>query len=231
MFVLTNLHLKTMCGFKFLEIMKKLLLFLSIAFVMSCSENDIQNDEMTKHIEGQNETGFANRGFEIDTTFFVTEAKKAMASFVSEVGTYYHSGDTYQDLKESLDPTNQLSDITTTGDDLLFQAFKYLEDDIDESQMSGELIMVALNEILVRADTMGIKSLDNVDLEEGSTWLFGVDESLLNRGGCRWYQLGCHASSIWNWFTSTANGGGTTNGQALSWAVGIIVALIALMND
>lgn len=197
---------------------------------MSCSKNDIQNNEVTKQTESQNESIFANRGFEIDTTFVVTESKNAMASFVSEVGTYYNSGDTYEDLKESLDPTNKLTDITSKGDDLLFQAYQYLVNDVDESDMSGEKIMVALNEILVRADTMGIKSLDNVDLEEGYAWLFGFEEnSLLNRG-CRWYQLGCHAAAVWNWLTSTGSGGGSTNGAALSTVISLVAFVIGILS-
>ena len=215
--------------------MKKLLLLLTICFAMSCSKTDIQTTEMVKQTETKNETLLAKKGFEIDTTFVIAETRSAMASFVAEVGTYYQTGDTYNDLKASLDPVNHLSNMTSKGDDLLQQAYQYLVNNTDEEDMNGAKLMIAFHQILERAYEMDVKDLEDVDFEEGSMWLFGLDENNLLMqpslaGGCKWYQLGCHLSSIWNWLTSTANGGGTTNGQALLWVVSIAAGVIGILN-
>lgn len=211
--------------------MKNLFNLLLLLLVFSCSKDNVRTPEELNQTKSTHETSFERKGVSIDTTFFIAESRSSMASFVAGVGEYYNPGDTYKELKSALDPTNELLDITDVGNDLLYQAFQYLDNDVPEKDMSGEKIMIALQEILVRADEMGVKSLDNVDLDEGSSWLFGVDENLSLKGGCKWYQLGCHAATIWHWLTSTASGGATTNGQAVVWALAIVAAVIGFFGS
>jgi hypothetical protein len=156
---------------------------------------------MPEQFEINKETNTANKGnggFVIDTTFIIHETNNAMVSFVAKVKTHYQTGDTYQDLVTTLDPVNNLNDIQDSGDDLLRQAYLYIVNDVADGNMSGENITIALQEIVVRADAMGVTNLDDVDLEEGSQWLFGLKSghSALLQRGCSWYQLGWQVLGI-----------------------------------
>jgi hypothetical protein len=211
--------------------MKNLFKLSLLLLVFSCSKNDVQTNEELNQTKTTSDAILEKKLSSTDTTFVVDETRKSMASFVMSIRGYYTNGDTYNQLKKSLDPVNELSSMTSVGNDLLFLAYNYIVDDIDDKDMSGEKMMIALNEILARADNLGIEYANDVDLEEGSTWLFGLDPSISSNKGCRWYQLGCHAATVWNWLTSTGSGGGSSNGSTLAAVVGMVLAIIAFFND
>ncbi len=169
----------------------------------------------------------------IDTLLVVRESKLSMVNFVNDIREYYSSGMTYNDLKTALDPHTSLANITTEGNELLFTAYEYISNDVKEEDMSGLKILESLQSILQHNLDEGETRIENVNLEAGAQWLFGLnDNSPLFNGPnykkCRWYQLGCHASNVWEWLSSPAIGGGATNGQTLVWSVTILSGLIGI---
>ncbi len=197
---------------------------------ISCSSDDYLtniNDDAVNIIDITQKTEF-----EIDTLFVAQEANSAMVSFVNAVKENYTENMTFEELKDALDPENQLSSITDEGNILLLEAYDYIVEDVQNEEMSGVNLLLALYAIIEHSEEQGAIYLSEIDLEIGSQWLFGLSDSkslALKSGGCKWYQIGCHLNSFWNWFTSTGPGGGISNGQGLALLFGIIVAIVAFL--
>lgn len=216
--------------------MRKLLYIVLACTMFSCSNNGIEVEEKNDFYEFNDSSLLKKNDFVIDTSFVVKESKDAMISFVNSVEEFYKVGDSYENFKAALDPSEGLSDITNEGNELLFQAYQYIVSNTDEEDMSGETLILAFNQILLRAKDNNIDKWEDIDFEEGSIWLFGLDENspflrnaLMAKGGCKWYQLGCHLASIWNWFTSTASGGGMTNGTAIVAAIAVFTGIAGII--
>lgn len=216
--------------------MKKFVLFLviissTILSLFSCSEESFVEDKShssnfyTSNLRSEEE-------ITIDTLFVVSESKNGMISFVNEVKRYYDSGMTYNDLKNALDPDSGLVNITSIGDELLSEAYYNIVNDVRDEDMNGVKIMEALESIIQYNFENGVVRMEDIDLEAGELWLFGIDENsqILNRGGCRWYQIGCHLNSIWNWLSTPASGGGATNGATLAAVVGVVASVITIIS-
>lgn len=231
--------------------------FLSIsilsASLISCSSDDLNDD---KNLKQNNE--FLEKSsnkvdvekikemitpFPVDDVHNSAEAKESMASFVSSISEYYVDGMTYQEFKYSLDPYEGLVNIKPEGDVLLKQGFNYIVGNIAPSEMSGRPIVDAFfsgvsyyEESLPHVldfNLIGEKEYDLIFSD-----LFGLDQSNIQAfgsdGGCKWYQLGCHAKWLVNtiaewWNTPAIGDGGMTNGQLLAGVVSMIGSLTGLI--
>jgi len=105
---------------------------------------------------------------------------------------------------------------------------------VRDEDMNGLKILEALRAIMQHNFDEGVTKIENVDLEVGELWLFGLDENsdssfALKYKKCKWYQVGCHLSNVWEWLSSPAIGGGATNGQTLLWAIGILSGAIGIV--
>src|SRR5690625_392809 len=156
---------------------------------------------------------------------------------------YDLDGMTYQEFKYSLDPYEGLVNIKPEGDVLLKQGFNYIVGNIAPSEMSGRPIVDAFfsgvsyyEESLPHVldfNLIGEKEYDLIFSD-----LFGLDQSNIQAfgsdGGCKWYQLGCHAKWLVNtiaewWNTPAIGDGGMTNGQLLAGVVSMIGSLTGLI--
>lgn len=210
------------------------------SFFISCNR-DLNYDEIAPTIDSSLAEGtlsqFARGSGEsaIDTVYVVDETRNAMISFTNGIKAYYEEGMSYSDLKYALDPADSLVDITTKGDALLFEAYSNIANNVSEEDVDGIKITEALQFILQNSLDQGYTNTKEVDFESGSKILFGLDANygLAAKGGCKWYQIGCHLSNLWNWLTADANGdapGTTTNGSALSTAIGIVSGIISIIG-
>ncbi|WP_330444396.1 hypothetical protein [Flavobacterium sp. C4GT6] len=215
--------------------MKKTFLFAAIAFAgitfFSCSNESISEQPSNSfNLKTTVET------VEIDSAYVITESKNAMISFVEGVTPYYHEGMTFNDFKWSLDPASGLEKIKAEGSDLLKKSFSILNKESSIEDATGIEIMRATEAMIQHNIDLGHKTIDEVDLDKDSFWLFGLDPnsvqedtSFLKKKGCKWYQIGCHISNVWEWLSSTANGGGASNGVTLAAVVTIVSGILVLL--
>jgi|GEM_PF-1219894 len=192
------------------------LVFSTFSFV-GCSTGD----ENLQHISNSEEfsSDKFSRSYSIDTLFIVNESKNAMVSFTESVKEYYIIGMTYDDLKKAIDPNTALKNITKIGDELLLDAYENIRDDISYKNINGIKILSALQAIVQHdIDTNGITEIHDFDFSTGEQWLFGLDDLYeAQYKKCRWYQVGCHLSNVWEWLNTKAPGnGGKTNGEVLA---------------
>lgn len=148
-----------------------------------------------------------------DVEYVKSEFRKGMTSFVESIKPIYKSGMSYSAFKGSLLGESSTA-ITNEGDALLLKAYNY----ISKSAPSGYILKYESGKELAAA--FRFVKLYNVEnkSEKGDLILFGnttgdtfQSEVILNgEGDCRWYQIGCHLVSIWDWLTSDPDGDGNT---------------------
>ncbi|MGM0634720.1 MAG: hypothetical protein ACQESK_01545 [Bacteroidota bacterium] len=211
----------------------KNLFILLLAFVsVSCSDN---NEDLEFH----NKSNIEDRLTEFPD--LSEDFTYAMSNFVESLRPYYQDGMSYTDFKNNLSPDDGLINIKREGDQLLEQAFIYIKNDVEKPNMSGDLFSEAFfAAIQYNEDMFGldITEISENDYDIIFADLFGVttDKSGLTTfsDGCKWYQLGCHASSVISsistWWNTPAPGeGGMTNGQVLASTVATTAAIVGLV--
>lgn len=149
-----------------------------------------------------------------DIAFVRSEFRQGMADFVESVKPIYKKGMTYSAFKRSLIGKSAKT-ITTQGDALLLKAYNYISKSTATSYIlkneSGKELASAFR--FVRLYNAEHKS------KKGDLILFGnttgdtfPSDSVLNKvQDCRWYQLGCHLSNLWDWLTGDSDGDGVSN--------------------
>ena len=217
-----------------------LLLLLSLFVLASCSEDKLNdqtskkleyNDNLVKTSESPNTTPFP----EVQQD---ERLRESMVSFVDAIEPFYETGMTYSNLKSALDPDNSLSNMKSEGDALLHQAYTYLKNDTRDINMNGDKLLDAFaatlqNPSVAEKDFMDVTE---EDYESISRHLFGLSSEydVETYGGCKWYQVGCHANwligEIGEWWNTPAPGDGDkTNGEVvvgISTALGIIFGFV-----
>lgn len=177
---------------------------------------------------------FSKDGESVDYSYATQEANNSMVSFVNGLREYYTPGMTFEQFKLTLDSEKGLSNITKEGNDLLFAAYGYLKNNTSTKNIKGKEMMMAMKAMIQHNIDKGINTSDNFDFATSERWLFGLSENYafgneISRGGCRWYQLGCHISGLWQWLTSpSTGGGGGTNASTLISIISIIISIIKL---
>ncbi len=217
----------------------KIFSFLSISFVLflftSCTQEETEVSPQGN--QSVTDTQFTLKdgskdSLAIDTTLVKDLANEAIVNFVTEVKKIYTSGMTYEDFKDTLDPDDGLENMRPEGEALVRQAFDYIVNDVSDSSMEGDKMMQAIASITDYASKEGVVYAADVDFEKGSQWLFGLSETsqvVLAKDPCKWYQIGCHINKLWKWMSTTASGGGASNGETLASVVGILAAIIGLL--
>jgi hypothetical protein len=213
-----------------------LLLVVGLSFVSCSNETDGETTSasLAEVKKDLNSAKTAGDSIKIDTIFVVNESRNATINFNKEIKAFYKDGMTYNDLKQALDPTNSLSNMTPQGNALLFEAYTNIINKVSDNDMNGFKMVEALQFIAASQLKSGVVFAKDVNFESGSKELFGLDASYsttARAGGCKWYQVGCLLTSLWNWLAADANGsapGTTTNGQVLSTVVTIIGGMIGI---
>ena len=198
-----------------------LLTFLTLTF--SCSKES--NDKMNLSPDAKNNSyTFTSK----DSTDVVQNAKLDMISFVDGISEFYKSGDSYNDLKNELDPVDGLENMDPAADDLLYAAYTHLSTNASDSDLTGEEMIRAFEVMVANAEANGAKTVSEMDLEAESVNLWGSDVENLSKKDCKWYQIGCHLSNFWNWLNSKPGNGGQTNLQMIASILTIVGVILAL---
>jgi len=201
---------------------------LVLSFVSCSSDGSVQQISVIEEVSSNKSA----RSYSIDTLFIVNESRLAMNSFTNAIREYYIEGMTYEDLKVALDPFTHLDNITTEGDELLLEAYYNIENNISSENMNGTKILLVTKAIIEHEiETYGVVQINDFDFNLGEQWLFGLDKDNyeVEYKNCKWYQLGCHISNIWEWLSKKAIGGGASNGATLAAVVTIITTIIAFL--
>ena len=165
--------------------LKNVMSFITLALVMLVSFNvGAQESELSKEQISNVEK----------------ELRNGMNSFVKSVQPYYKKGMSFSSFKFALVGRGTKS-TTKEGDALLNKAYDYLVKRTSSEEIlssdSGKEIAAAL--VFVHKNNVQNKS------SNGDLVLFGnptgdtYPESLSKVDGCRWYQIGCHLSNVWEW--------------------------------
>jgi len=211
-------------------------LFALLLFV-ACNREPMSEGQLDPQTKSENiYAKMTYKGIEIDTAAASEAIRLDMVKFVNGVREHYTEGMSYSQLKNTLDPSNNLTSITQEGDDLLFEAYTNIANNVNDNDIKGQKMAAALNYILTNNLDSEITDISDVDFESGSLLLFGLDDSyttMSSSGSCKWYQIGCHLSNFWNWLNSDANGdapGTVTNLQAIGAAVSALVGLVTVIE-
>ncbi len=223
---------------------KNFLLYISLIFLtFSCTENDELNEVDFNNLEKNRYDDLEVTDFPVDV-YQSEELKNSMVDFVSKIELYYEKDMSFKDLKDELDPENGLKNMKPEGETLLRQAYNYIISNASNNDIDGKALVDALIAAFAYDNAINNKKITNItssDLETISKNLFGLendyDDNFNFKGGCKWYQVGCHLNwlvdTIAEWWNTEAPGdGGATNGEivigvatTLSAIVGIIVLL------
>jgi hypothetical protein len=213
--------------------------------LFSCIENDemINPDYNTLEKDRSEEIDVS----ELDVTEFPIdvyqseELKNSMIEFVGRIDLYYEKDMTFNDLKEALDPDNNLRDMTPEGETLLRQAYTYIVNDTSNNDMDGEPLVDAFIAAFASDNTINSKEITNItqsDLDTISKNLFGLGKDYDNnfdfKGGCKWYQVGCHLNwlvdTIAEWWNTDAPGDGdATNGDIVKGVASTLATIVGLI--
>lgn len=215
------------------------ILFIGLFFI-SCTKDSVENENFQETIYSKSNDS---------TTPFPDVLKKtdslrqSMASFVQGVDQYYEKGMTYVEFKNALDPDNGLSNMKKEGNELLNQAYTYLDQDTKEKDMDGEIMLIAFASAIDYNEAISSKDFNNIsneDYEIVFKELFGLPSDYeipsSAKGGCPWYRVDCHVGwligTIAKWWNTPAPGdGGMTNGGVVSAIVAVCLAIIAATSD
>lgn len=215
-----------------------LLLLVGFSFVSCSNETDDEatSGSLTSVKNDLQSVNSSRDGGKIDTVFALESSRVAAVSFTREIKAFYKPGMSYSDLKHELDPNGNLSNITTAGDALLYEAYSNIVNGVGERDIKGLKMMQALEYVLEHNIKTGATKVEDVNLESGSKLLFGLDESYVTTARaqpCKWYNIFCHLGNFWNWLAGDANGdqpGSTTNGQILGTVLGAVSSVIAIIS-
>ncbi len=205
-----------------------LVLLLLLFSLISCTESSDSFLDETSYInKSQSNFNLTTR----DSTLVVQNANLDMISFVQDISNFYKANDSYEDLKRKLDPVNHLDNMHPAANDLLFKAYLHLSNNGNNSDLTGEEIMVFFDVMLKNAQSDGINDVSKVDFTKESLNLWGSDVDNLAKGSCKWYQIGCHLSNFWNWLNSSPGNGGQTNLQMIGTLIIVAAGILAVISD
>ncbi|RCW89723.1 hypothetical protein [Winogradskyella arenosi] len=89
--------------------------------------------------------------------------------------------------------------------------------------------MISAFQVMVaNAESNGAKTLADMDLEAESINHWGSDVENLSKRDCKWYQIGCHLSNIWDWLNTKPGNGGQTNLQMIASILSVVGVILAL---
>jgi len=155
-----------------------------------------------------------------------------MANFIDGLKVHYVPGMSYSNFKKALNPGIGLPAIKPEGEILLQQAHNYLALNTSENNMDGKSVYLAIHAIVKNNSNISYTTDSNLEL--GSQWLFGLNNSspalsTQSTNGCRWFQLGCWWNQLWHWLSTSASGGGRTNGETLAAVVTVVAAIFGII--
>lgn len=116
-----------------------------------------------------------------DFTFLANQFKSGMISFTQRVSVYHSIGITYQEFKNSIDPNNGLNQISEVGDQILYEAYNYLENQTPAVEYSGKYMKDGLIFILNKNSDLGKQRISEIDLSKSSQLLFGVSDEFIEK--------------------------------------------------
>lgn len=138
-----------------------------------------------------------------DSKTLQVELEKGAVSFVKSVSPAYSKGIDVKSFKTKLIGEKNITTITKEADALLNEAYNLLSknapEDVIKKEATKEFAAVTVF-VLKYAQDNKLKLDDN----SGYIAAFGGDESGLSDlgqsvEGCKWYQVGCHLSNLWDW--------------------------------
>jgi len=223
--------------------LKNFLLCLSIIFLsFSCTENDETNEADFNNLEKNRYEDLEVTDFPVDV-YQSEELKISMADFVGKIELYYEKDMSFEDLKNNLDPENGLENMKPEGEILLRQAYNYIVNNTSYKDIDGKPLVDALIAAFAYDNAINNKKITNItstDLESISKNLFGLendyDDNFNFKGGCKWYQVGCHLNwlvdTISEWWNTEAPGdGGATNGEIVIGVAATIASIITIATS
>jgi hypothetical protein len=196
--------------------------------VISCSEDNEPLNESTNigslTKNNNNEYVFTQK----DSMDVVENAKLDMISFVTSIRGFYTEGDSYEDLKLTLDSENQLENMDPVVRELLFKAYEHISNNTNDDELDGIEMLNVATVLMQNAQNDGLEDINQINLETYSLQLWGSDLGNLAKSGCRWWALGCHLSNFWSWLNNDAGGGsgGQSNLQAISTALTAVATIV-----
>lgn len=138
-----------------------------------------------------------------DSKTLQTALEKGAVSFVKSVSPAYSKGMDVKSFKTKLIGEKNVATITKEGDALLNEAYNLLSKNASEDVIKKEALkeFAAVTSLALQYAKDGKINLEDKD---GYVPIFGNDESGLGDlgqsvEGCKWYQLGCHLSDLWDW--------------------------------
>lgn len=139
-----------------------------------------------------------------DRDYVETELRKGMASFVDGVRSIHTKGMSYEEFRIKLVGNDLSKNVTKEGNDLLNKAFDYVSSGTSSKEIinSGSVKEIAAAVFFVREYN------DKNRSSHGDAVLFGSvkggddfpeNSAMSAKRNCKWYQIGCHLSNIWDW--------------------------------
>ncbi|MBF6607141.1 MAG: hypothetical protein ITG00_00190 [Flavobacterium sp.] len=132
-----------------------------------------------------------------------TEYAKGMISFVESVRPVYTAGMSFKDFKSKLSVDD--TDLTPEGSQLLLSSYTFLANKTSQREIleKGDV------RPLMNASLFVINYNKDRGTNVGEQILFGIENSTYLPAGekarkCKWYQIGCHLSNIFNWIVENA---------------------------
>ena len=199
---------------------------LTFGLLMSCDRDDPTegiNSELTE-FESSSASTSRNTLSDKEIAYVQDEMRKGMVSFVDGVKPIYREGMNLETFTSKLVGDNHARNMTPEGRALLDKAFEYLSkgaspNDILKTDTGSEIASALL---FVKTHNYKNKT------EDGDLVLFGnttgedfpSDSQLNERRRCKWYQIGCHLSNIWNWLVE--------NHETILEVLTTVAAIIAL---
>ena len=183
-----------------------ILTILTFGLLISCNK-DNPVDEINLYDEIQETSSSQSRGgvtlSEKEIDYVQSEMKNGMVSFVESVHPIYEKGMDSNDFTNALIGEKNARNITQEGKNLLDKAFVYL----DRESSTEEILKVDTGVEMASALLFVKKYNYEKKSEDGDFVLFGnttgdtfpSDDILSTSRKCKWYQIGCHLSNIWNW--------------------------------
>jgi hypothetical protein len=179
-------------------------------------------------ILSMNMYGQSKKFNEKEVNYLKSEFRQGMANFVEGVKPFYRKGMSLDEFKAALVGEN-IKDITNEGNELVKKAYEYLVGSTSYSEIekgdSGKEIAAAF--VYVKKYNIINKTQD------GDAKLFGgsVDndfaKSVSSKRKCRWYQVGCHLSNVWDWLSGDPDGNGQTGAEEL---LDVLTTILAIWN-
>ena len=137
------------------------------------------------------------------------ELENGVVSFVNAVRPAYVQGMTLDKFKVTLVGKSNALNITKEGSNLLNKAFALVSSNSSDAEIKKQ----GIKEFAAVAKyVLEYNKANNLTLKDdkGSAVVFGGNADELNqtlttgKAGCKWYQIGCHLTNLWNWINENS---------------------------